>query len=404
MEGLGQRPLLRRQQAGRQRLPRCYGRLLVPSDAGRPQEHLRMHQGVSGDGFHRGPEEIRRADADRPRRRRPDCADRTLGISVVETRRERIAKGLRRRAARSAQHPPGSAQRRLAGVHQRVRSTGLGVERSLSALSTPSWKEQIMRIAIVGATGLVGSALVRAAQAAEHDVIALSKESGVDVLQPEGLADLLGGAEAVVDVTQSPSLDEDEATRFFARAAENLGRAGTAAGVQRSVVLSIIGVDQIAAAGTNAGTGNDGYFRAKYAHEEATRAHAPGARVVRSAQFHDIARQAIGWGRDGDRSTVPDLVIQPVAVDAMVEVLLDAATGEVGGPLTEVAGPRREQLAMLSTAYAERTGDPVTVVADPVGDLVRDGVLLPHDGAVLVGPTFTQWLSTTVQSGATAGA
>ena len=50
-----------------------------------------------------------------------------------------------------------------------------------------------MRIAIVGATGLVGSALVRAAQTAGHDVIALSKESGVDVLQPEGLADLLGG-------------------------------------------------------------------------------------------------------------------------------------------------------------------------------------------------------------------
>src|SRR5215213_5604900 len=67
--------------------------------------------------------------------------------------------------------------------------------------STPRWKEQIMRIAVVGATGLVGSALVRAAQAAGHDVIALSKESGVDVLQPEGLADLLGGTEAVVDVT-----------------------------------------------------------------------------------------------------------------------------------------------------------------------------------------------------------
>ena len=55
-----------------------------------------------------------------------------------------------------------------------------------------------MHIAIVGATGLVGSALVRAAQAAGHDVIALDKEFGVDVLQvdvlqPEGLADLLGG-------------------------------------------------------------------------------------------------------------------------------------------------------------------------------------------------------------------
>src|SRR5918997_4937195 len=302
MEGLGQRPLLRGQQAGRRRISRGPGRLLVPSDAGRPQERLRVHKGVLRDRLYRGPEEVRRSDLDRPRRRRPDRADRRLGISVVEARRERNAKGLRERTARSARHAHGSFQRRPAGVPQGVRSTGLGVERSergLFSTPRPSWKEQIMRIAIVGATGLVGSTLVRATQAAGHDVIALSKESGVDVLQPEGLADLLRGAEAVVDVTQSPSLDEDEATRFFARAAENLGRAGTASGVQRSVVLSIIGVDQIAAAGTEAaGPGFDGYYRAKYAHEEATRAHAPGARVVRSAQFHDIAWQAIGWGRD----------------------------------------------------------------------------------------------------------
>ena len=37
---------------------------------------LRLHQGVLGDRLHRGPEEVRRADADRPRRRRPDRADR----------------------------------------------------------------------------------------------------------------------------------------------------------------------------------------------------------------------------------------------------------------------------------------------------------------------------------------
>jgi protein-disulfide isomerase len=145
-------------------------------------------------------------------------------------------------------------------------------------------------------------------------------------------------------VTQSPSLDEDEATRFFALAAENLGRAGSAAGIQQSVVLSIIGVDQIAAAKTDAGTGYDGYLRAKYVHEEVTRDHAPGARVVRSAQFHDIARQAIGWGRNGDRSTVPDLVIQPVAVDAMVEVLLVATLAFDGPQLKEA------KLGILSAA------------------------------------------------------
>ena len=39
------------------------------------------------------------------------------------------------------------------------------------------------------------------------------------------------------------------------------------------------------------------------AQEQATREHTPAARVVRSAQFHDIARQAIGWGRSDDRTT-----------------------------------------------------------------------------------------------------
>ena len=125
-----------------------------------------------------------------------------------------------------------------------------------------------MNIAIVGATGLVGSQLVSLAKSRGHEVIALSKESGTDVTAPEGLADALAGAEAMVDVTQSPSLSEEDATAFFTRAAENLGKAATEARVQRSVVLSIIGVDKIAAAETEPGTGFDGYYRAKFAHEQ----------------------------------------------------------------------------------------------------------------------------------------
>ena len=249
-----------------------------------------------------------------------------------------------------------------------------------------------MKIAILGATGLVGSALVKAAQDADHDVVALSKETGTDVLQPEGLADRLASPDAVVDVTQSPSLDEAEAGAFFATAAANIGQAARDAGASRTVVLSIIGVDRIAEAGTEVGTGFDGYYRAKYVQEDATTAHAPGTHVVRSGQFHDIARQAIGWGRDGEQSTVPDLVIQPVAVDAMVQVLLRAATGELPGPLTEVAGPQVEHLADLSTRFADHAGDPVTVVPAPVGDLVHDGILLPGTDAHLVGPSFEQWL------------
>jgi uncharacterized protein YbjT (DUF2867 family) len=254
----------------------------------------------------------------------------------------------------------------------------------------PFGKEEVMNIAIVGAAGMVGSQLVGLAKSRGHEVIALDKESGTDVTAPEGLAEALAGAEAMVDVTQSPSLREEDATAFFTRAAENLGKAATEARVRRYVVLSIIGVDKIAAAETEPGTGSDGYFRAKFAHEQATLAFAPGPHVVRSSQFYDIARQAIGWGRDGDRSTVSDLTIQPVAVGAMVEVLLAAATG---AEVTEVAGPQLEQLADLSTRYAAHVGDPVSIVAAPVGDAVRRGILLPGSRARLVGPTFAEWLA-----------
>jgi len=250
-----------------------------------------------------------------------------------------------------------------------------------------------MKLAIIGSTGLVGSQLAALAGARGHSVTGISKESGVDVLAGTGLDDAFEGVDAIVDVIQSPNLEQQSSTEFFTTVAANVGRAATRAGVGRTTALSIIGVDRVAAAETDAGTGYDGYYKAKFAQEQATREHAPAARVVRSTQFHDIARQAIGWGRDGATTTVPDLLIQPLAVAAMVEVLLDVATGVRDGDLVEVAGPRAEQLAVMSTAFARRQRDDVRVIAGPAGEAVRDGILLPGPGAVLVGPTFDEWLA-----------
>ena len=54
----------------------------------------RLHQGVLGDRLHRGPEEVRRADADPARRRRSDRADRRVGDAVVQAGQGRGAQGL----------------------------------------------------------------------------------------------------------------------------------------------------------------------------------------------------------------------------------------------------------------------------------------------------------------------
>jgi uncharacterized protein YbjT (DUF2867 family) len=250
-----------------------------------------------------------------------------------------------------------------------------------------------MKLAVIGSTGLVGSQLVALAESSGHVVTGISKESGVDLLTGAGLADALDGAEAVVNLIQSPNFEEQSSKEFFTTVAANLGRAAADAGVRRTVVLSIIGVDRVAAAESDTGTGYDGYYKAKFAQERATREHAPNAHVVRSAQFHNIASQMIGWSRDGDTATVPDLSIQPLAVAAMVQVVLDVATGARDGDLIEVAGPRPEHLAAMSTEFARHQGDDVQVVAGPVGEPVRGGILLPGPDAVLVGPTFDEWLA-----------
>ena len=66
-----------------------------------------------------------------------------------------------------------------------------------------------MRIVVVGGTGPVGSRLVTLLDSYGHETVAASPDSGVNPITDEGLADLLVGAAVVVDVSHSPSLDDE---------------------------------------------------------------------------------------------------------------------------------------------------------------------------------------------------
>jgi uncharacterized protein YbjT (DUF2867 family) len=242
-----------------------------------------------------------------------------------------------------------------------------------------------MRIAVAGATGLIGSQLTALARSEGHDVVEISLQTGVDLLAPDRdrLEGALAGVDAVVDVTAAPSLEEDAAKKFFTTVAENLGRAATAAGVARSVVLSIVGVDR---------SPDYGYYLAKLAQEEAAREHAPGALVLRATQFHDFARQMFQWNRDGDVTRVIDVPLQPVDTAEIVRVLLDLATGAVGED-TELAGPQREQLVDLVTRYAAWVGEEVTVEPVDAPASLAGGSMLPdHDGVLVRGIDWQTWL------------
>ena len=259
------------------------------------------------------------------------------------------------------------------------------------------------RIAVAGATGRVGRHVVDVLETGGHDVVAISRSGGVDVVTGDGLPEALAGVECVIDVASGPSPDQQAATEFFTAAAHNLQQAGERAGVQRMVVVSIIGVDQFTA----------GYGAAKVAHERAMLSGPVPVRILRAAQFHEFVAQLLEWGRQGDVTHVPKMRTQPVAARSVAETLADLATdraaapapGSPPAPILEIAGPREESLSELAALLVARQavagrGDPVKIEvvsdpADPNRDLNENGGLLPGPGAILAGPTFEEWLDST---------
>jgi uncharacterized protein YbjT (DUF2867 family) len=242
-----------------------------------------------------------------------------------------------------------------------------------------------VRIAIAGATGLVGQALTVAAEDADHEVVGVRADDDLD----------LTGSDAVIDVTDvpigDPWRDGHDATPFFEAVARTLGAAAHAAGVSRTVVLSALGADRT----PHDGRGIHGYHAAKLAHERATRAHAPRARVLRSAHVHDIAGRMLGRHGDGAHVEIPDVLLQPVALDELALTLLDLAVGEDRPPLTELAGPRPERLPDL----VARLDETVLVRPTPVSTPLASGALLPGPGAIIAEGDFDEWLLRSVQLG-----
>ena len=56
-----------------------------------------------------------------------------------------------------------------------------------------------MKIAVAGATGRVGSRVVELLKASNHEVVPMSRSTGVDVVTGEGLAQALAGVDCVID-------------------------------------------------------------------------------------------------------------------------------------------------------------------------------------------------------------
>src|SRR5580765_7310229 len=135
-----------------------------------------------------------------------------------------------------------------------------------------------MKIVVMGGTGLIGSKLVNTLREMGHDVLAASPASGVNTLTGEGLKEVLKGAQVVVDVSNSPSFEDEPVMNFFQTSTRNLLSYEAAAGVGHHVALSIVGSERIP---------DSGYMRAKVAQEKLIKEGPIPYTIVHATQFFE---------------------------------------------------------------------------------------------------------------------
>jgi uncharacterized protein YbjT (DUF2867 family) len=245
-----------------------------------------------------------------------------------------------------------------------------------------------MTITVIGATGQIGSQVVDLLTSEGHDVVAASRSSGADVLTGEGLDDALAGAQVLVDVTNSPSFDDEPVMDFFTRSSANLVAAATAAGVGHYVALSIVGAD---------GLPDSGYLRAKVAQEKTIVDSGLPYTIVRATQFHEFAEMITGSLVVGDEVRVPEGRIQPIAAaEVAAEVARVAARAPLDG-VVDIGGPDKISFADMARAVLAKQGDTRKVVVDRTatyfGTPVDDNSLVTGEGAVIAETAFADWLA-----------
>ena len=248
------------------------------------------------------------------------------------------------------------------------------------------WGE-IMKIVVIGGTGLIGSKTVAILREAGHEVLAASPKSGINTLTGEGLKGAITGAEVVIDLANSPSFEDKAVMEFFETSGRNLLAVEAAAGVRHHVALSIVGTDR---------TRENGYFRAKVAQEKLIEASGIPYTIIRATQFMEFLGAIAATSADGNLVRLSPGLFQPIASDDVAAIVADVALAAPRNGIVEIAGPERAPFNQIIARYLKAIGDPREVVSDPEarywGGRVEERSLVPLGEARLGRIGLDEWL------------
>ncbi len=243
-------------------------------------------------------------------------------------------------------------------------------------------------IVVLGGSGLIGTKLVNKLREGGHHAVPASPASGVDTLTGVGLAEVLEGAQVVVDVTNSPSFEDAAVLEFFTTSARNLLAAEAAAGVGHHVALSVVGADRLP---------DSGYMRAKVAQETAIKDATVPYTILRATQFFEFIGSIADGSTDGDTVRLSPALMQPVAADDVAAALADVAVDPPVNGTVELAGPEPLRLDELARRVLIAKHDARQVTTDIharyFGAAVNDQSLTPGDHPRIAPTRFEDWLS-----------
>jgi uncharacterized protein YbjT (DUF2867 family) len=243
------------------------------------------------------------------------------------------------------------------------------------------------KIVVIGGTGLIGSKVVAKLTAHGHEAVAASPNSGVNTLTGEGLADVLVGADVVVDVSNSPSFEPEAVMDFFTTSTRNLLAAERDAGVGHHVALTVVGTNR---------PQDIAYFHAKAAQEKLIRESGIPYSLVHATQFFEFIGGIASVSSNGEGIHLTNALIQPIAAEDVAAAVARTAAGEPLNADIEIAGPEKMGLDdLVRRGFAFRR-DPREIVTDPAapyfGAVIDDQTLTPVEGARLYETTLDEWL------------
>lgn len=245
-----------------------------------------------------------------------------------------------------------------------------------------------MKILVIGGSGLIGTKVVTNLRQLGYEVLVGSPSTGINSITGEGLADAMKGTQVVIDLSNSPSFEDQAVLDFFETSGRNILAAEQAAGVKHHIALSVVGTERML---------ESGYFRAKMAQENLIKAAKVPYTIVRSTQFFEFLGGIAQYGTVGNEIRLSPAHVQPISSDDIAAIVSDTALAEPINGSFDAAGPEKVGLAELMKRYLTALGDQRVVVTDAgaayYGAQLNDQSLTPTGEARVATTTFAAWLS-----------